>query len=64
MNVEVHTENMVKCNKSLIMGAIINRHNTRELNMESDVYTPLRRPNIPLQENKGMSGVITKYDAQ
>lgn len=31
--------------------------------MESDVYTLPRGPNIPLHGSKGITEVITKYDA-
>lgn len=36
------------------VGATINRHKPRELNVEFDVYTPSRGPNIPCQGHKSM----------
>lgn len=42
---------------------IINRLKLCELNVECDVYDPLRGPNMPCQGYKGMAGVITKFDA-
>ena len=64
LNVEVYTENLVKHTKNLTMGATINQHKPCELNMEVDVYAPSRGPNMSCQGYKGMTGVVTKFDAQ
>lgn len=35
---------------------------SHELNMESDVYAPLRAPNTPCQTYRHITGLITKYN--
>lgn len=51
---DIKVENLVNCTNNLTIGAIFNKHKLSEINMESDVYTTSRGPNISCMGYKGI----------